>query len=106
MKKISTLNEYQDLLNQSGVHVIKVSASWCNPCRTLASRINDLSDSIKNLFVEIDVDEAEDQLLDILKVRNVPVLIFYNGAKEADRLVGAQTKDAILSILEDTTNLN
>ena len=106
MNKIKTVSEYQDLLNQPGVHIIKVFASWCNPCRTLASRINDLNDSIKNLFVEIDVDEAEDQLLDILKVRNVPVLIFYNGTKEANRLVGAQTKDAILSILEDTTNLN
>lgn len=106
MEKISTLNEYQNLLNQPGVHVIKVSASWCNPCKTLTSRINDFDNSIKDLFVEVDVDEAEDQLLDTLKVRNVPVLIFYNGTKEADRLVGAQTKDAILSILEDTTNLN
>ena len=103
---MKTLNEYKNLLNQPGVHVIKVSTSWCNPCKTLASRINDFDNSIKDLFVEVDVDEAEDDLIDTLKVRNVPVLIFYNGTKEADRLVGAQTKDAILSILENITNLN
>lgn len=100
MKKIKSTSEYQDLLNQSGKHVIKISASWCNPCKTLASTIESFEQSTKDLFVEVDVDEAEDDLINILNIRNVPVLIFYDGNKEFNRLVGAQTKDKILSILE------
>lgn len=96
MKKIVKLSEYQNLLNQPGNHIVKVSATWCNPCKTLASTIQTLDQDIQNLFVEIDVDEAEEDLINNLNVRNVPVLIFYNGDKEYNRTVGAVTKDKIL----------
>ena len=101
MNKITTVSEYQNLLSQSGKHVIKVSANWCNPCKVLASIIDTFDDSIRSLFVEIDADEAESDLIPILNVRNVPVLIFYNQDKEIERLVGAQKKEKILDVIEN-----
>lgn len=101
MNKITTVSEYQNILSQPGKHVIKVSASWCNPCKVLASIIDTFDDSIRSLFVEIDADEAEDDLVSILNVRNVPVLIFYNQDKEIERLVGAQKKEKILDVIEN-----
>ena len=38
--------------------------------------------------IKYDVDEHED-LTASKKIRNVPVLIFYDGDKEVDRLIGA-----------------
>ena len=67
----------------------------------LTSLIDTLDDSIKSLFVEIDADEAEDDLVSILNVRNVPVLIFYNQDKEIERLVGAQKKEKVLDVIEN-----
>ena len=67
----------------------------------LASIIDTFDDSIKSLFVEIDADEAEDDLISNLNIRNVPVLIFYNQDKEIERLVGAQKKEKILDIIEN-----
>lgn len=67
----------------------------------LASIIDTFDDSIKSLFVEVDADEAEDDLVSTLNVRNVPVLIFYNQDKEIERLVGAQKKEKILDIIEN-----
>lgn len=61
--------------------------------------INELDDSIKNLFIEVDADEAEDDLIQQLNVRSVPVLIFYNNNKEYDRLVGAVSKNKILETI-------
>ena len=101
MNKITTVSEYQNLLSQPGKHIIKVLASWCNPCKVLTSLIDTLDDSIKSLFVEIDADEAEDDLVSILNVRNVPVLIFYNQDKEIERLVGAQKKEKVLDVIEN-----
>lgn len=100
MIRIKTISEYQDLLSQPGKHVIKVSASWCGPCKVLANVINELEDSIKNTFVEVDADEADD-VIQQLNVRNVPVLIFYDGSKEYNRLVGAVTKDKIIQTFEN-----
>lgn len=67
----------------------------------LASIIDTFDDSIKSLFVEVDADEAEDDLVSTLNVRNVPVLIFYNQDKEIERLVGAQKKEKILDTIEN-----
>lgn len=67
----------------------------------LASIIDTFDDSIKSLFVEVDADEAEDDLVSTLNVRNVPVLIFYNQDKEIERLVGAQKKEKILDVIEN-----
>ena len=101
MNKITTVSEYQNILSQPGKHVIKVSANWCNPCKVLASIIDTFDDSVRSLFVEVDADEAEDDLISILNVRNVPVLIFYNQDKEIERLVGAQKKEKILDVIEN-----
>lgn len=67
----------------------------------LASIIDTFDDSVRSLFVEVDADEAEDDLVSTLNVRNVPVLIFYNQDKEIERLVGAQKKEKILDIIEN-----
>ena len=99
MNKIITLSEYQNLLEKPGKHIIKVSASWCNPCKVLAKTIDTLDEEFRDLFVEVDADEAESELLVKLNVRNVPVLIFYDQDTEFNRTVGAVTKDKIMSIL-------
>lgn len=100
MNKITTSQEYSDLINSPGIHVIKISADWCNPCKTLTSIIDTLEDSVKNLFTEIDVDEAEDSLIARLNIRNVPVLIFYKNGGEYNRTVGVKTADEILTIIK------
>lgn len=100
MIQIKTISEYQELLSQPGKHVVKVFASWCGPCKVLANIINELEDSIKNTFVEVNADEADD-LIQQLNVRNVPVLIFYDGSKEYNRLIGAVTKDKIIQTFEN-----
>ena len=100
MNKITTLSEYENLKSSSDKFVIKVSASWCNPCKALAATINTFDDEIKNLFVEVDVDEASEELVNQLRVRNVPVLIFYKDGQEVNRFVGAKMKEDILAIIK------
>lgn len=66
-------------------HIEKYGAQWCGPCRVLDETLKEVTavDVIK-----YDVDEHED-LVASKKIRNVPVLIFYDGDKEVDRLIGA-----------------
>lgn len=101
MNKISTVKEYEELLNVPGRHVIKVSASWCGPCKALSNILEQLADEVKELIVEIDADKAEEELLSILHIRNVPLLIFYDGNQEYARRVGIETKDGILTLIND-----
>lgn len=66
-------------------HIEKYGAAWCGPCRVLDETLKEVTEVD---VIKYDVDEHED-LVASKKIRNVPVLIFYNGDKEVDRLVGA-----------------
>lgn len=66
-------------------HIEKYGASWCGPCRVLDETLKEVTEVD---VIKYDVDEHED-LVTSKKIRNVPVLIFYDGDKEVDRLIGA-----------------
>jgi thiol-disulfide isomerase/thioredoxin len=66
-------------------HIEKYGAQWCSPCRALDRTLAQITEVD---VIKYDVDEHED-LVASKKIRNVPVLIFYDGDKEVDRLVGA-----------------
>ena len=69
----------------------KYGSSWCSPCKVLEKTL----DQITNIdIVRYDVDENED-LASEKKIRNIPVLIFYDGDIEVDRLVGAVSLETI-----------
>ena len=101
MNKINTVKEYQELLAIPGKHIVKVSASWCGPCKVLAATIDQLEDQIKEMFVEINADEAEEELLSLLHVRNVPLLVFYNSDQEYARRVGIETKEDLMTLINE-----
>ena len=77
-------------------HIEKFGATWCGPCRALDKTLEQLTtvDVIK-----YDVDEDEDLAME-KKIRNVPVLIFYDGDTEVDRLVGAVSLETINKVIE------
>lgn len=77
-------------------HIEKFGATWCGPCRALDKTLEQLTtvDVIK-----YDVDENEDLAME-KKIRNVPVLIFYDGDNEVDRLVGAVSLATINKVIE------
>ena len=77
-------------------HIEKYGAAWCGPCKALDKTLQQLTtvDVIK-----YDVDEDEDLAME-KKIRNVPVLIFYDGDNEVDRLVGAVSLATINKVIE------
>ena len=77
-------------------HIEKYGASWCGPCKILDRTLQQITDVD---IIKYDVDEWED-LANEKGIRNVPVLIFYDGDKEVDRLVGAVPLAKINEIIE------
>lgn len=74
----------------------KFGAEWCGPCRVLEKTLNQITDID---VVRYDVDEDE-TLAAEKKIRNIPVLIFYNGDNEVDRLIGAVSLETINNVIE------
>lgn len=88
--------------NENGRTVLKISASWCGPCKVLQGILEDIEKSVDNVnFVEVDVDEVDDDfILEKFDVRGVPVLIVFDENGEVlSKTVGLQTKEQVLERL-------
>ena len=77
-------------------HIEKYGAQWCSPCRALDNTLKQLTEVD---VIKYDVDEDEDLAIQ-KNIRNVPVLIFYDGDREVQRLVGAVSLKAINDVIE------
>ena len=73
--------------------ILYFTAPWCGPCQTLGPIIESLSGHIN--YEKVNVDENQDLSIQY-GVRNVPTLLLLENGKEVSRLVGVQSKEAIL----------
>lgn len=74
----------------------KYGSSWCGPCKLLDRALSQITEVD---IIKYDVDEYED-LATEKGIRNIPVLIFYDGDKEVDRLIGAVSLNKINEIID------
>ncbi len=76
-------------------------AEWCGPCRAIAPVLEELAKEMdgKLKIVKVNVDEAPD-LAGQWGVRSIPTLLVFKDGKVVDQSVGALTKSALKSRLE------
>ena len=81
----------------SGVVLVDFFATWCGPCKMLSPVIEEIGDECDGSFAvyKIDIDEAEDTVME-LGIMSVPTLIIFKDGAEAERLIGVLPKAAIL----------
>lgn len=81
-------------------HIEKFGAHWCGPCKVLDKTLQQITEVD---VIKYDVDEYEDLAME-KNIRNVPVLIFYDGDNEVDRLIGAVSLETINKVIEKWNN--
>lgn len=76
-------------------------AAWCGPCRVVAPTIEMLARELagKVLVGKLDVD-ANQRTAAKFGVQGIPTLLILQSGREVDRMVGVQSREAILRRLE------
>ncbi len=76
-------------------------AQWCGPCKMIAPIIDQIATEVEGQAKvgKVDVDAAS-ALAARYNVRSIPTLIFFKNGEVVDTIVGAGSKDAILSKLK------
>lgn len=79
-----------------GVTLVDFHANWCGPCRMLAPVLEQVAKEIegKASIGKIDIDN-EQKTAAQFQISSVPTMILFKDGKEAGRLVGLRTAEAV-----------
>ncbi len=91
-----------DVLKGQEPVLVDFWAEWCGPCKALAPKLEEIAGEMsgKARIVKVDVD-ANPDTASKYGVRGIPTLVLFKSGKEVGRLVGNQSKDAIVNLLKD-----
>ena len=98
---VVTDTNFSQVVEKSPVPVLlDLWAAWCGPCRMIAPTIEMLARELagKALVGKLDVD-ANTRTAARFGVQGIPTLLILKNGKEVDRLIGVQSREAILARL-------
>ncbi|MFN6962366.1 MAG: thioredoxin [Pyrinomonadaceae bacterium] len=93
---------FESLVSASAVPVVlDLWAAWCGPCRIVAPTIDSLARELgqRALVCKLDVD-ANPRTAARFAVSSIPTILILSGGREVDRMIGVQSREAILSRLQ------
>lgn len=89
VRTVESVEEWEELLGQQGVVVVKFTATWCKPCKEIAPHFEKLSAEYPQaVFVQVDVDDL-DEVAAELNVAMMPTFVVLKGKNQLATSRGA-----------------
>ena len=91
---ITNRSEFKHYIRNNYHVIVKISATWCGPCKRATPIFNEgfLSLSEKVKLILIDADEGSD-VCNSLKVKSVPIYLYYKRAECLEICNSAEKKE-------------
>jgi len=97
-----TDEDFSEIINNSHkLVVVDFYAEWCMPCLMMAPVIEELAGKIGDVkFVKVNTEDNQ-ELSAKYNISSIPCLIVFKEGEEVDRIIGAQSADAIEERLKE-----
>jgi thioredoxin 1 len=101
MNDVTDQSFEQDVLKSDKPVLVDFWAEWCHPCKMLTPVVNEVAQKYegKAVVVKLNVDD-NNQTAQRYGIKGIPTLILFNGGNEAERVVGATSKDNISRMID------
>ena len=97
---ITNENFKKEVLEASNPVLLDFWAPWCGPCRMVSPIVDEIAEETSSVKVgKVNVDE-QPELAQQFAVMSIPTLIVFKNGAVVKKSVGAQSKEAILAMLE------
>jgi thioredoxin 1 len=90
-----------DVLKAEQPVLVDFWAEWCGPCKALAPTVEKVAQEYqgKARVVKLNVDD-NNQTAQRYGIKGIPTLILFKDGSEADRVVGATSKENIARMID------
>lgn len=95
----------REVLKVAGPVLVDFYADWCGPCRAMLPVIEEISKELSGQVevVKVNIDQAS-QLAAQYQVRSIPNFVVIKDGQVRDRLIGAQSKQALINAVKPHLN--
>ena len=100
--QLTDADEYENIVSRYDVVLVDFYADWCGPCQMMEPTIEALATDTDAAVLKVDVDQFQ-ALASQHGVQGIPTLLVYADGQQAERMVGAQTGDALEATLTEYT---
>lgn len=90
---------FDDHVAGHDVVLVDFYADWCGPCRMMEPAVEAVAADTDAAVLKIDVDRFQ-ALASEYGVQGIPTLLVFAHGESADRMVGAQSEDALREAVE------
>jgi thioredoxin 1 len=99
VKNISEIDFEDEVLNDSGIVIVKFYGNWCGPCKMLASILDQMPNINGLRVVGMDVDRN----MTIAKqfgVMAVPTMVVFKDGSEVEKITGFRNQAQLQEIFQ------
>ncbi|MFH0764736.1 MAG: thioredoxin [Candidatus Omnitrophota bacterium] len=98
MVELTETNFETEVLKSDKPVLVDFWAPWCMPCKIIAPAVEELAKELRGRLkvLKLNVDESP-EIATRLSIFNIPVLVLFKGGEEVSRMVGVNSKEALVT---------
>lgn len=91
----------KEIVGNSGIVLVEVSATWCGPCKAMKPVIKEFKKQGFCKVVELDCDNEDSQdFMSEFRIQSVPTFIFFKDGEPKQRHSGAMPLEALIAMYD------